>query len=224
MKNVLAVAISITAILCLIAIPHVRGAAPAQSSAEAAAAAAQGRPAAGRQAPFQDTEMTKLVIAFYGALLQEGAPTLEQENALFNPKPGLQARLVRSGQGTVRDALFLNYFRKHKDWFIPKNMKSQSEISVSNEISWRNLTKIGNPPEIGTATVWVCFAKDSAAKPLVASLVLFNFIKGKIEVDNIRLEGPGSSPTLGKFLQEFPMPGEEGLFPKAATQDAKPMQ
>jgi hypothetical protein len=143
---------------------------------------------------------TDLVVAFYKALLQEAPPTLEQENSLFNSS-GSRTRLVAAGLGKDKDPVVLEFIRKHKDSFLPKQMRLDY-VGVSSTFHWiRDLDHMKDPPKKGYGYVLATFVEDREAKHMKTRTIVFGFSEGKIDVDGIRFDGIGSKMLLEEVLK-----------------------
>lgn len=169
---------------------------------------------------------TNLVVKFYGALLQQEPPTREQELEIFDPSCSIRTRLV-IGEGDPRDAIkpmnrtaedrarrrlqdekvaaagpvVLTYFRTHKDWFLPKNMRSVGEIQVSSTFNMVcSLEYAKAPPTPGYGWVMALFADDRKAAPDQGHtrIIVFGLRGGRIHASNIRIDG-----SLGKMTEEL---------------------
>ena len=79
---------------------------------------------------------TDAVVAFYRELMKDTPPTVEQEQLLLKPTPGLRSRLIAAGLGTETDAVILVFLRKHRELFLPRKMRSLNDIGVSSTFHW----------------------------------------------------------------------------------------
>jgi hypothetical protein len=146
---------------------------------------------------------TDHVVAFYKALLQKEPPTLEQEQSLFNPTPGLRSRMVLAGKGKANDPVILAFFREHKDLFFPKKLRSVDSVDnvvVSSTFHWiQNLKRKKEEPK-GAGYVLALFLDDPTAGPGFHTIV-FSVMDGKIEAGEIWLDGYGNKSSLEEFLK-----------------------
>lgn len=147
---------------------------------------------------------TELVVAFYKVLLQDSPRTLEQEKYLFNPTPGLRERLVAGGQGKAKDPVILEFLCKRKDLFLPKKMRGLDDVSVSSTFQWvRDIVRIKEAPKKGDGYVVAMFYEDPTADPekMKCRTIVFAIADGKIEADEIYLDGYGNKSSLEEFLK-----------------------
>lgn len=158
-------------------------------------------------APSSGDAGTDLVVGFYKALLQETPPTLEQEKSLFNPLPGIRARLVAGGQGKDKDPLILEFFRKNKAIFFPKKLRSVDsvdDVAVSSTFYWvQNLKRKMETPKKGNGYVLAMFFEDPTADQgqIKRRTIVFPIEDGKIEAGGIWLDGFGNKLSLEEFLK-----------------------
>jgi hypothetical protein len=173
-------------------------------------------------------EGTELVVSFYKALLQDEPPTREQELALFQPNSGIRIKLapVKRDPEDLQDyepmtqtpeqrarrerqreevaaagPVALTYLRQHRDWFVPKNMKSIREIQISSTYHFvRNLEYMKSPPKPGYGNVLVLFVDDRKAPQGQQRLrtVIFPLSGGRIAPEAILLDG-----YQGKMVSEL---------------------
>jgi hypothetical protein len=139
------------------------------------------------------------VALFYKALLQESPPTLEQERTIFSDQQWIRDYLVAQGRRGGHGAVVLDFFRAHRDLFIPANMKPTG-IQISSTFDFpRNAQEVKyKPGTFGGGWVMAAFVRDVNAHPAHQTEVVFQmFTKGKIDADAIYIGGFG-----GKMIGE----------------------
>lgn len=169
---------------------------------------------------------SELVAAFYKALLQDNPPTLEQEKALLTPSEGLRSRLVEGGFGTEKDPVILLFLRKHKELFLPKQVRADY-VQISSTFNWvRDVDQMKEAPKPGYGYVLATFREDREAKPGSEKdrLIVFAIEDGRIDPAAIKLEFEHHKTMLEEFLKvwtkadaEFWLSGSQ----PAASQPAK---
>lgn len=146
-------------------------------------------------------EAAEVVAAFYRALLQEDPPTLEQENSIFDKMSGLRTYLVKVKGKQPDDPVLLQYFRDNKEWFLPKGMRSLTEIQISSLARFvRDVERVKEPRPEGWGFVTVIFVRDREIRPHRLHTIIFNINGGKIAADAIWLDGFGGASTLDVVL------------------------
>ncbi len=147
-----------------------------------------------------DDPATSLVASFYKALTQKDLPTLEQEHALFKDESAIRASLLAQDKGKDKDPVVLQYFRDHRDIFIPINMKSLSEVNITTEFHFvRNVERLKDPKKPGNGYVIAQFVHDRKTASRLRTLV-FTFEDGKIDPSAIMLDGFEGKSTLEEVL------------------------
>ena len=157
---------------------------------------------------------TDLVVDFYRVLLQEQPPTQAEESRLFGTSSSLRWRLaLKDKRGGLEDVepmertpeqlaqrkqlerdvqaagpVVLNYFRQHREWFLPKSMRSLSEIQISTGYHFVcNLDHLKDPARPGDCQVLVTFTDDKQVPPEATKtrILMFRVRGDKIDPDAI---------------------------------------
>ncbi|MEX0776053.1 MAG: hypothetical protein WD042_10125 [Phycisphaeraceae bacterium] len=150
---------------------------------------------------------TNLVVSFYEALLQEKAPSLQQEKELFGEQSSLRTNLIEMQGYKASSPVILQLCRKHKDLFLPKNTQDvRAAVQVSSPFSFvRNLARAKD--SVPGCNVMVLFVEDARVQPHRLRTIVFPIENDKIDADGIELkgfEGADTDMLLGRFLK---MPG-----------------
>lgn len=174
-------------------------------------------------APSSGDAATDLVALFYKALLQEEAPTREQEIALFTAQSSMRYVLsstkdeLKKADGDMdlrrrledraaaAGPIVLTYLREHKDWLLPVPMTSPNDIMISSRFNLiRSVGKVkAGPAKEGDGFV-LAVVEDTNEKGQVFRIrtIVFRVHDGKIEPDEINLDGFGFKEARGMMLQE----------------------
>ena len=151
------------------------------------AAAATAGSATPATAPPPEVGPTDLVASFYKALLQKEEPTLAQETSLFGEEPSyLRYRLPAGDQGKDTDPVFLRFFRKHREWFLPLG-KSTTEQHLSSGV--RLSTPFRFEGNVQSVFVMAWFVNNVTVEDGRDRSVVFSLERGKISVPCIRPGG-----------------------------------
>jgi hypothetical protein len=148
------------------------------------------KPAAG---PAPELGPTELVASFYKALLQKEEPTLAQEVSLFGEKPEFgRNSLLPGDQGKVNEPVMLRFFRKHRDWFLPKGKLSMEEyqalVRISSPFNFVRTVQ-ATQEQKGLEYVLARFTADVTAEYAQDHTVVFPLDNGKISAGSIMLGG-----------------------------------
>jgi hypothetical protein len=154
---------------------------------------------------------TEAVAAFYRVLVQDAPPTYEQEKGVFGSSAsGLRVHLIDKTGASKTQPVLLDLYRKHRDLFLPKNMKDAKDANCVALSSW--FTFVGRPgknahPIEGGPTgkrggyVIACFVDDFKAKPAHNRSVVFSVTEdGKLDADCIYLGGFDGQSAYEKFF------------------------
>jgi hypothetical protein len=143
-------------------------------------------PATPAAAPPPEVGPTDLVASFYKALLQKEEPTLAQETSLFGETPSFRYKLPAGDQGKATDPVFLRFFRKHREWFLPLG-KFVTEQYLSSCV------RISSPfrfeGNVQSVFVMAWFVHNATVEDGRDRTVVFSFERGKISVPCIRPGG-----------------------------------
>ena len=142
--------------------------------------------AAPAAAPPPEVGPTDLVASFYKALLQKEEPTLAQETSLFGEKPSFRYKLPAGDRGKATDPVFLRFFRKHREWFLPLG-KLSTEQYLSSGV--RISTPFRFEGNVQSVFVMAWFVHNATAEDGRDRTVVFSFERGKISVPCIRPGG-----------------------------------
>jgi hypothetical protein len=143
--------------------------------------------------PWSDEETTEVVVTFYNILLQEEAPTLQQEEELFSDFAA-RSRLI--AKSTEKDAenqpLVLNWCRRNKELFLPVNMKTPGQVLISSPFVFaRSLDRVRDKTMIDC---YVMVLLADRTEPARLRTIIFPLGRnGKICPDGITfdsLDGP----------------------------------
>lgn len=143
------------------------------------------------------------VAMFYQLLLQEERPTLQQEQALFAKSTSVRGHLVDSGKRAT-DPVLLDYFREHKQWFVPSDMKNVGKVPISSTYyiaRWGAMVRDDRPTR-GEVTVLLADTDKVTRRLTRMRTVRFEVGNGKIYADSIYFNGD-----MGRsILDEWPEP------------------
>jgi hypothetical protein len=104
------------------------------------------------------------------------------------------AALAKNEQAKVGAAgpVVLDWFRAHREWFLPTNMKSANDIQISSLVRFvRTPTHMKGQGDMNTGWVVALFARngDGSAKDNSTRAVVFGIKDGKIDPDDIAFDG-----------------------------------
>lgn len=147
---------------------------------------------------------TDLVASFYKILVQENPPTLKQETDLFVTSSAMRTSLAARRKVAAADPIVLQFFREHKEWFLPANMKSFDEIMISSSAHFiRSVERAKQQPENGAGFVIVLvYDKNDHRQVIRTRTIVFQMAGGKIDPAVIYLDGFGGESTLEMVLKK----------------------
>ena len=172
----------------------------------------EAKPSSAAPAPSHDP--TGMVVSFYRVLLQEEAPTLQQEERLFGLRNPLRINLLARKKGADTDPVVLQLFRQHRDLFLPLGKLSAEDylsgIQISSPFNFvRSLGTLKDKAPDGSACVMALFVNDlrsDRAKNLPPRFrtIVFEIEDGKIRPGAIYLDGFEGQMILEIFLAPVP--------------------
>jgi len=154
---------------------------------------------------------TEAVAAFYRVLVQDAPPTYEQEKEVFGSSAsGLRVHLIDKTGASKTQPVLLELYRKHRDLFLPKNMKDAKDLSRVALSSWftfvGRLGENAHPIEQGPTGkrggyVIAVFVDDPQAKSAHIRSVMFCVTEdGKLGADDMCLGGFDGQTAYEKFF------------------------
>jgi hypothetical protein len=173
---------------------------------------AEPKPRAAEPSPSSDP--TGLVVSFYKVLLQEEAPTLQQEEKLFGLQNPLRNNLLARKKGADTDPVVLQLFRQHRGLFLPLGKLSTEDylsgIQISSPFNFvRSLATLKDRAPDGSACVLALFVHDLRSDrpknvPPRFRTIVFDIVDGKIKPGAICLDGFEGQMIQEKFLVPVP--------------------
>lgn len=142
-----------------------------------------------------------VVAAFYRALLQEEAPTAEQDEILFHSPGDWRDILVDRKALREDNPVLLDWFRERKAQFLPKDLRSPADIRISTTFNIaRSVDELFERQEPGHGFVRVLFDDDRSGQSRDRfRLVHFTIWDNKIKPESIKYGGSFGRRTLEDF-------------------------
>jgi hypothetical protein len=163
-------------------------------------------PKSSSAAPSPSNELTDIVASFYKVLLQKEPPTLEQEENLFGLRSSLRVNLLARKKGADTDPVVLQLFRQNRDLFLPlgKDLTTEdymSAVQISTPFNFvRRLETYKEKAPAGRGYVMALFGHDFRVRPQRSRTIVFSIEGGKIDPDDIYLDGFQGQLTMEKFM------------------------